>query len=223
MSFLRYIFLVTLLAASAVVHGQELIKGIVLDSATFAPLAYANVRIKNQNRGTIADSKGSFELFATRSDTLVFSFIGYHDVVYPLKDWEPSMIRMSEKRTLLGSVTIKGSAINAYEGLFDEQNAILNKRKIPFYFAKAKKEKVKVGWLLQDNLRAKNYVDLLIKDDKMKLTLMSANKLSENEYFTILERFNVQYVNVMYYLSTGELMSLLSEFFEHAARQKKTN
>jgi len=208
---------------SAFANGQELIKGIVLDSATFAPLPYVNVRIKNQNRGTTTDVKGNFALTANRTDTLIFSFLGYSDVVYPLIDWEPSIIRMSEKGTLLSPVTIKGTAINPYEGLFDEQNAILSKRRIPFYFAKYRKEKIRVGWLLEDNLRVKNYMDLLVKDDMMKTTLMTTYKLSEEEYYVVLSHFNEQHVAVMYYLTKEELISILKSFFERATRQKKTD
>ena len=221
MHFLRWNILILFLTASAMANGQELIKGIVLDSATFAPLPYVNVRIKNQNKGTTTDALGNFGLIANRVDTLVFSFIGYHDIVYPLNDWEPSIIRMSEKHTMLSPVIIKGTAINPYEGLFDEQNAMLKDRKIPFYFARYKKEKIRVGWLQEDNLRAKTYVDLLIRDNQMKTTLMSTYNLSEDEYYGILGHFNEQHVNVMYYLTKGELMSLLNNFFARAARQKR--
>lgn len=220
---LRGSLFILILTISAFANGQELIKGIVLDSATFAPLPYVNVRVKNQNRGTITDVQGNFGLIANRTDTLVFTFIGYYDLVYPLTDWEPSIIRMSEKGTLLSPVMIKGTAINPYEGLFDDQNAILEKRRIPFYFPKYKKEKIRVGWLMEDNVRVKNYVDLLVKDDRMKTTLMTTYKLSEDEYYLTLSQFNVQHVAVMYHLTTGELMSLLDNFFSSVARQKKAN
>jgi hypothetical protein len=218
---LRYCILVLLLTASALANGQELIKGIVLDSATFAPLPFVNIRVKNQPRGTTTDTKGNFGFMAYRTDTLVFSYLGYQDVIFPLNDWEPSIIRMSEKSTLLNQVLIRSKLINPYEGLFDDQNAIINKRKIPFYLPKYKKEKIKVSWLLDDNIRAKTYVDLLIKDNQMKLRLMGTYKLSEDEYYLILSHFNEQNVNIMYHLTMGELMTLLDNFFAREARQKK--
>src|SRR6478735_206621 len=220
MALLRYSILILLLTTSAIANGQEIIKGIVLDSATFNPLPFVNVRIKNQNQGTTTDTKGNFSLTASRTDTLVFSFIGYEDAVYPLKDWEPSIIRLSEKSTLLSPVIIKSTAINPYEGLFDEQNALINNRKMPFFKPKYKKEKIRVGWLLEDNFRAKTYVDLLVKDSRMKTRLINQYKLSEDEYYLILSHFNEQNVNVMYYLSSPELITLLDNFFSRETKQK---
>ena len=202
-------------------NGQELIKGIVMDSATFEPLPYVSIRIKNRNQGTTSDTKGNFALIANEIDTLVFSFIGYHDVTYPLKDWEPSIIRMSEKRTMLNSVIIKGTAINPYRGLFDEQNAILQNRKVPFLKPKYKKEKIRLGWLIEDNLRAHTYVDLLVSNSEKKTQLMTLHQLSEGEYYQILTQFNEQNVDVMYFLTKPELVTLLNNFFARAARQRK--
>ena len=195
-------------------------KGIVLDSATFSPLPYVNVRIKNQNRGTTTNTQGNFGILANRTDTLVFSFIGYYDAVYPLQDWEPSMIRMTEKSTILSPVIIRSTAINPYEGLFDDQNAIIENRKMPLFKPKYKKEKIRVGWLIQDNLRARTYVDLFVKDDKMKSKLMSTHKLSEDEYYVILSHFNEQNLNVMYHLTTEELTTLVDYFFSREVRKK---
>lgn len=192
-----------------------------MDSATFSPLPHVNVRIKNGTRGTTTDLQGNFGLTASTKDTLVFTLVGYNDIIYPLIDWEPSIIRMSEKRTLLNPVLIRSTFLNPYEGMFDDQNALLNKRKIPFYLARYKKEKIKVRWLLEDNLHAKTYVDLLIKDHEMKMKLMIRHSLSEDQYYKVLGRFNEQYVNVMYYLTTAELATLLTDFFDRNAKSEK--
>jgi len=206
-----------------IANGQELIKGIVLDSATFEPLPYVNIQIKNQNRRTTSDTQGNFALIANKSDTLVFSFIGYHDLTYPLKDWEPSIIRMSEKSTVLSPVIIRGTAINPYQGLFDVQNAILQNRKVPFFKPKYKKEKIRLGWLIEDNLRAQTYVDLLVRNSEKKNQLMRLHRLTENEYYQILGRFNEQNVDVMYFLTKVELETLLNNFFARAARERNGN
>ena len=216
---LRYLILSSLLLLSVAATAQEVIKGIVMDSATFSPLPYVNVRVKNQSRGTTSDDQGNFSLVSFRSDTLVFTFIGYQDVVVPLTDWEPSIIRMSEKRTMLSPVLIRSTAINPYEGLFDDQNALLKKKKIPFYYARYRKEKIKVGWLLAENKRVQNYVDLMIKDDQMKLRLMKAYSLSEDRFYQILARFNEENVDVMYYITIAELTSLMDNFFRRESLQ----
>src|SRR5690606_37433631 len=110
-------------------------------------------------------------------DTLVFTLVGYKRVELPLYDYEPGIIRMREQYTLLKAVTIdEYRAGNLYEGMFDEQNARL-KKNIPFYLSKAKKEKIKVQSLREENLRVKTYVDVVVNDPQLRNTLMKKHGL----------------------------------------------
>lgn len=218
-----YILPVLLLAASLQTHAQEVIRGIVADSASFAPLPYVTVMVKNHNRGTTTDSKGNFSIIATQQDTLVISFIGYKTVELPLLGWEPSMIMMAEKYTLLKSVTVRDNRLdNMYEGLFDDQNAQLRKqnKNIRFYYSKEKKEKIKVGRLENENLRVKTYVDVIINNPETKTDMIKKYKLTEKEYYDILTQFNAKNYQVMYYLTAGELLTIYYNFFAQNAPRR---
>jgi hypothetical protein len=200
---------------SGFAQAQEIMKGIIVDSATFSPLPYVSVQIKNKSRGTNTDNQGNFSILAMPQDTLIFSLLGYERLEYPLLDYEASVIRMAERATTLKTITINESrADNPYEGLFDEQNAALLKRRIPFYYSKARKEKIKVGRWKDESIRVQTYVDVVINNPETKTDLMKKFSLTEDEYYKRLTQFNEKHYNVMYYLSAAELTSFLNRFFE---------
>jgi len=203
-------------------HAQstELIKGLVGDSATFEALPYVTVRIKNKNHGTLTDNQGSFTLLASRRDTIVFSIVGYKTLEVPLYDWEPSLILLAENVTVLDVITIRDSLdANPYEGMFDEQNELLkkNQKRLPFYYSKGKKQKIKVQRLAQENVRVKTYVDVVINRVETKEKLIQQYHLTEEQYYHLLERFNEKNYTVMYYVTAGELLTMLNNFFARNA------
>jgi hypothetical protein len=212
-------FFFSLSAVALFAQEQELMNGIIVDSATFAPLPYVTVRVKGTLRGTSADAQGKFGVMATHKDTLVLSLIGYETIEVPLTDWEASIIRMAERPTLLKSITIEGTEINQYEGLFDEENQRWKKsnKKLPFYYSRWKKEKINLGRARQENMRAETYVNLVIKNPETKTDLMKRHKLSEEEYYSILTRFNEKNQTIMYYLTAPELLTLLNNFYARNA------
>ncbi len=212
---------IMLLTGSLTAEAQGLISGIVVDSANFSALPSVNVQVKNQKRGTISDVRGNYSIPATLQDTLVFTLVGYETLEFTPLDYEPSIIRLSEKYTLLEAVTINElkQGKNPYEGMFEEQNARL-KKSIPFYFSKAKKEKIKVQSLREENLRVKTYIDVVINSSDTKIELMKKYRLDENEYYLILTEFNEKHYRVMYYLTPAELISLLNTFYESRASRK---
>jgi hypothetical protein len=61
------------------VLGQTVLSGNVVDSKTKKPLPYVSIQLKNSNLGNITSDMGTFKVFLrtqTKSDTLVFSFLG---------------------------------------------------------------------------------------------------------------------------------------------------
>jgi hypothetical protein len=198
-----------------VCSAQKVITGIVVDSASFAPLPYVNIQLKSSAKGTSTDSNGNFNILANEKDTLVFSLLGYHRLELSLYDYEASVIRLTEKVTELKTVTITDTKFgNPYEGLFDDQNAALVRRKLPFYFSKAKKQKIRLDYLKNENVRVKTYVDLIINNPATKDGLMKKHSLNEDQYYLTLTKFNERYYNVMYYLTSAELESFLNQFFD---------
>lgn len=198
---------------------QQVYTGIIVDSATFSPLPFVTVRIKNSMRGTSTDVQGNFNISATERDTLVFTLVGYQPVEQPLWSYESSVIRMTEKGIMLQEVTIESSGIS-YEGMFDDENAKLAQRKLPFYLSRSKKQKRKLTWLREDNIRAKTYVDVVINNPETKLGLMKKYSLTEDQYYKLLGDFNGQNYTIMYYLTAGELVTLLNNFYEKNAGKK---
>ncbi|MBX7124286.1 MAG: carboxypeptidase-like regulatory domain-containing protein [Cyclobacteriaceae bacterium] len=203
----------------------EVFTGVVMDSLSFVGLPYVNIQIKSTLHGTSSDAKGRFTVQATRKDTLVFSLIGYTSVEVPLLTYEEGIIRMSEKRTMLNAITILDTAIeNPYEGLFEEEDRRWQKltgKRLPFYYSKERKEKIKVARFNMQNQKAKTYVDLVIKSDELKHTLMERHHLTEKEYYDLLTQFNVNFNKVMYYLTAPELLSMINNFYSRMALQKQ--
>jgi hypothetical protein len=212
---MRLFLLIFALILTKSAQGQELIRGIVVDSTTLNALPSVNIQLKHGNRGTTSDEQGNFSILASREDTLVFTSVGYERLELPLSLYEPGLIRLRDRYTLLEAVTIDElrQEVNPYEGMFDERNAQLE-RSIPFYFSRARKEKIKVQILKEENLRVDTYVDVVVNDPALKTRLMEKYSLSESEYYEILTGFNESHYRVMYYLTRSELISLLNKFFE---------
>ncbi len=196
-------------------YAQQIFKGIVVDSATFAPLPYVSVQLKTTPKGTTTDAQGNFGIVASPNDTLVFSLIGYARLEIPLFDYETGLILLPERSTLLKAVTITDAKVkNPYEGMFDDENAGLIRKKLPFWYTKSKKQKVWVGRWRAEDARVKTYVDLVISNPDTKAGLMKKYNLTEEKYYQLLTKFNEQHYHVMYYLTSVELESLLYQFFE---------
>jgi hypothetical protein len=60
------------------------ISGLVLTSDSLRALPLVSVKIKSSSRGTYTDPGGFFSIVAKRTDTLVFSFIGFKSAEYVL-------------------------------------------------------------------------------------------------------------------------------------------
>jgi len=218
---MRIIFLIvfSFISAWCIAQDQDIMSGIVVDSATFSPLPYVSIQVKGTFRGTSTDVQGKFGIMATRKDTLILSLIGYETIELPMYDWEASVVRLAERATMLKNIIIQGQEINPYEGLFDEQNEAWRKKNksLPFYYPKWKKEKIKLGRAKEENLRAQTYVEVVIKNPETKADLMKKYKLTETQYYGILAEFNQRNYTIMYYLTAPELLTLLNNFYARRA------
>lgn len=214
---LKVYLILFFLSYSIAAFCQGSVNGIVMDSATFSPLPFVSIGLKNTSRGTTSDSKGNFEIIANYGDTLAFSFLGYKPLELVVLSYESGLIRMAEKRTILKTVIIRDTRINPYEGLFSDQNKMIESRHVPFYYSKSRKEKARLRWFDEDIIRTQNYVDLLVKNSETKNNLMDKYSLTEGEYYEILTKFNVENETIMYFLSGTELLSLLNNFFSREA------
>lgn len=81
------------------------IYGVVLDAEDISPVTYASVYVKNKPSGAVTDSTGYFYLEALKSDTLLFSAVGFKKgmMVLPanLPDARYSMVQLMVPDTLI--------------------------------------------------------------------------------------------------------------------------
>ncbi|MFY8010189.1 MAG: carboxypeptidase-like regulatory domain-containing protein, partial [Flavobacterium sp.] len=53
------------------------IKGVVKDSLTGQPIAYANIWVENENVATTSEEDGTFSIVVNKDKNLIFSALGY--------------------------------------------------------------------------------------------------------------------------------------------------
>jgi|LauGreDrversion4_2_1035121.scaffolds.fasta_scaffold145118_2 hypothetical protein len=65
---------------------DELIQlaGLILNADSSEGLPLVSISIKNTSKGTLTDDAGYFSMVVKKTDTIVFSFIGYHTLEYTL-------------------------------------------------------------------------------------------------------------------------------------------
>jgi CarboxypepD_reg-like domain len=205
-------------------NGQNIIRGIVVDSVSFTALSGAHVTVKNSIQGTSTNSKGFFSINALPTDTLVFSLVGYSTVEIPLLFEEDGfLIRLREKSSLLPEIVIKGTRLSpndiirtprvlpkpmsAGEGIFSPID----------YFSKWQREKRKLLKLIQENDRTITYLQV-VNDQEVRETIMEEHSLTEQAYYELLVKFNQQSSNVLYSTNTQEIITSLKNFFAHNVR-----
>ena len=71
------------------------VKGVVLDSISGKPVAYANIWVENENIGTTSEKNGSFLLDIKEEKNIVFSALGYETKI--LKSSQIDKVSLIEK------------------------------------------------------------------------------------------------------------------------------
>lgn len=88
-----------------------LLFGEVSDQKTGEPLPFTTIRIGQTNKGFISNEDGAFQIILDPiflSDSLIFSFIGYHNFTIPISAFtkKPLHIKLTESVKMLESVEI---------------------------------------------------------------------------------------------------------------------
>ncbi|MGB3182665.1 MAG: carboxypeptidase-like regulatory domain-containing protein [Cyclobacteriaceae bacterium] len=65
------------------------IYGAVLDAENILPVPYASIKVKNKPVGAVTDSTGAFAIQAVKSDTLLFSAVGFKQATMVLPSGLP--------------------------------------------------------------------------------------------------------------------------------------
>jgi hypothetical protein len=84
--------------------------GVAVNAKNLDPVSFTNVIIKNTRRGTISDYNGYFSFVALKSDTIVFSAIGFKESEFVIPDTisgnRYSLIHVMDSDTILLAPTV---------------------------------------------------------------------------------------------------------------------
>ena len=100
-----------LFAVLNLLHGQNIISGIVINKTSKLPVEYVNIGIVGKNVGTVADDNGKFNLLIEsqyQTDSLLFSCIGYESYAVKISDLKQNdTINLKEKSYFLNEITVR--------------------------------------------------------------------------------------------------------------------
>ncbi len=215
---LKILFIATLLFLSFEGISQKLVRGFVIDSASFAPLAYVSIHVKNTGRGTTTDEKGGFSLQVQKDDSLSFSLVGYNPEEFSAAELEETVIiRMAIHVRQLDVITIVGKKekevrpthISSKGGTptYAPYSAGVNFA----YFTKLEREKRKLKQIQAEYLLVRNYVAVVCSPD-VRERICAEFSLTEDEYFQLLAKFNQINKDAHYDLTSEEWITVLRQF-----------
>lgn len=231
---LAFRYLLTIVFAFAFAHevvSQKLIKGIVVDSASFTNLPGVNVKVKGTNRGTSTNASGIFTIVASEKDTLIFSSIGFAKTALPvyLED-ETMLVRMREESILLKEITIKDRGFHINQKYANSPTLTTTKPiqagssnggvGVNFsYFSKLEKEKRKLVKVMADNEKVKVYLDV-VNDPDLKFEVMQRFSISEERFYDLLAVYNEKNKDITYSANSALILNSLLSFFENNTSKK---
>jgi hypothetical protein len=226
-----YLTLLALLSFTFALKGQSQtinLSGVVLDSATFHPLPYVAIQIKNKSMGLSTKEDGTFSIETNLGDTLVFTRLGHKPLLfYARKNQNDLRIILAEDTRLLNDVTVYGDYKIA--GLDDWKKDLPPNTQIKLKNQPLTPEPgtvatfgpgITIGFGGKD--KTKNKRDELSKTEVYRKTITSPEvrkevmelfNISEETFNKKLERFNFQYPEAPYLDSEKEIVTLLIQFF----------
>ncbi len=217
---IRFVFFVGFVLIAGVLNAQKLYTGIVVDSAKLTNLPGAHVSVKHSGKITSTSVSGSFMIYASPMDTLVFSSVGYITLELPLLFAEDAVfVLMREDRIFLNEVIIKSTRLYPNKIAERTKTAPRTMSKLqgfesPFdYFWKLEREKRKLSKIVEENNRTQTYRQV-ITDPDVKEILMNEYDVDENTYYQTLVMFNQQQSHVHYFTDPDAIMEALHSFFE---------
>ena len=225
-----FVFVIGLLLSFSS-FSQKLIKGIVVDSASFTNLPGVNVKVKGTNRGTSSNASGIFTIVASEKDTLIFSSIGFAKTALPvyLED-ETMLVRMREESILLKEITIKDRGFHINQKYTNSPTLTTTKPikagsssggvGVNFsYFSKLEKEKRKLIKVMADNEKVKVYLDV-VNDPDLKFEVMQRFSISEDHFYELLAIYNEKNKDITYSANSALILNSLLSFLENNTSKK---
>ena len=109
LNFRHFLVFITLLLAFHIGYSQIELRGVVIDAKTKEPLAYVNYAIENNQGGTTDDSGRFFMLVNSKTDSVVFSYLGYKDEILKKRFFKKDsiIVKMHLDSYMLEEFTVK--------------------------------------------------------------------------------------------------------------------
>jgi len=210
-----------LIAGSAVMpaQAQTIYRGLVVDSANLTDLPHVHISIKNKGRGTVSDRTGGFFIAAQRTDTLVFSAVGYHALELPLRfEEDVLLVLLRENKILLSEITVRATRL--YPNQIVDRTKTAPRTADPLlmfqapweYFWKLEREKRKLARVVDANNLTQTFRQV-INDPDVKKIMMEDHDVDEVTYYHLVALFNTRHPNVHYVADPDAIMEALHAFF----------
>ena len=223
---IRVLYFISFFSLAGSISAQQLYTGIVVDSAKLSNIPDVNISVKNKGKITSSSLTGSFMVYASTTDTLMFSAIGYIATEIPLMFEENTLfVMLREDRIFLNEVIIKSTRL--YPNKIEERTktaprkmAALDGVISPFdYFSGLEREKRKLSKVVEENNRTQTYRQV-ITDPDVKEILMNEYDVDEESYYQTLVMFNQKQTHVHYFTDPDAIMEALHTFFENTLAGK---
>lgn len=222
----KHFIVVIFLTVATCGYTQQLFTGIVVDSSKLSNLPDVHIAVKKSGKVTASAQDGSFMIYATKSDTLIFTMIGYISTEIPLLFAEDAIfVMMREDKIWLNEVIIKSTRL--YPNKVEDRTKVAPKTMSalegifsPFdYFWSLEREKRKLTRIVEENNRTQTYRQV-ITDPDVKAIMIKEYEVSEDTYYQILVNFNQQQSHVHYFSDPDAIMEALHSFFEKSIHGK---
>jgi hypothetical protein len=219
---IRVLIFIAFLLLAGTISAQQLYTGLVVDSAKLSNIPDVHVSVKHKGKITSTNPNGSFMIYASITDTLIFSAVGYLSIELPLLFTENTLfVLLREDRIFLNEVIIKSTRL--YPNKIEERTKIAPRKMeaidgfiSPFdYFSSLEREKRKLSKVVEENNRSQTYRQV-INDPDVKEILMDEYEVDEVTYYQTLVMFNQKQTHVHYFTDPDAIMEALHTFFENS-------
>lgn len=217
---------------------QNSYQGIVADSITLQNLSGVYINVKGSNKVAVSNSDGSFQITAKPTDTLMFRMVGYKSILIPLRLQEDALfVLLPEDQIMLQGVVIRSwrlypdkvrditLEVPRTRPLFPGQGQsprgfyiplailTLSFSPIDYFFWKVERERRNLKKVVIEQNKSQTFRQV-ITNPVVKDIMMKDHRITENTYYHLLARFNIEQRAVQYYDDPDAIMIALHTFID---------
>jgi len=201
---MKYLLIIVFTSICFTGFSQTLIKAIVKDNKTKEPLAYCNISVKGQPKGTITNTDGTFSISVDiEKDIFIISYLGYKQTQITAKSLISDNIILLEKEDfVLSEVTV----VSDEEPLVDlihscsktmAKNDTKTKSKV--YYGLETEISNQPAEMLEcyynANLQGHRIIELLLKNGRIGLSVIGNRIFMNQETSNAIRRLNLFVAN----------------------------